>query len=48
VVFTTFDAWNGARQKARAAIARGQALFNTREIAIKEVSGINDDSRQPR
>ena len=43
VVFTTFDAWNGARQKARAAIARGQALFNTREIAITEVSGINDD-----
>jgi cytochrome c peroxidase len=43
VVFTTFEAWNGARQKARAAIARGQALFNTREITIKGVSGINDD-----
>jgi len=43
VVFTIFDAWAGARDKARAAIARGQALFNDRPITIKGVGGINDD-----
>jgi cytochrome c peroxidase len=42
-VFTIFDAWTGARDKARAAIARGQALFNDRPITIKGVGGINDD-----
>ncbi|MCB1986041.1 MAG: hypothetical protein H6936_01465 [Burkholderiales bacterium] len=31
------------RNKARAAIARGQALFNTKPIQISGVKGINDD-----
>jgi len=47
VVFTIFDAWSGlkggAREKAQASIARGQALFNRKEITIEGVSGINDD-----
>jgi processive rubber oxygenase RoxA-like protein len=49
VVFTTFDAWlhlDGAlddgRNAARAAIARGQQLFNGRRIAIEDVKGLND------
>ncbi len=47
VAFTEFDAWarlNGnGRNRARAAVARGQALFNTLPIPITNVSGINDD-----
>ena len=43
VVFTSFAAWSGARDKARAAIARGEDLFNHLPINIKGVSGINDD-----
>jgi hypothetical protein len=51
VVFTDFDAWSGVegsgRNRARLAIARGQALFNTLPIAIVGVSGINDDFDTP-
>ena len=47
VVFTEFDAWTNlvghSRNRARAAVARGQALFNTKTILIQGVSGINDD-----
>jgi cytochrome c peroxidase len=47
IVFTEFDAWAGfkgeGRSVARAAVARGQALFNTLAIPIRGVSGINDD-----
>jgi len=47
IVFTEYDAWakltRGGRNPARAAVARGQALFNTLPIAISGVSGINDD-----
>lgn len=47
IVFTEYDAWaaltDGGRNHARAAVARGQALFNTLPIAISNVSGINDD-----
>jgi hypothetical protein len=47
IVFTIFDAWSratgGARGNARAAIARGQALFNEKAITIEGVSGINDE-----
>ncbi|HET7500019.1 MAG TPA: hypothetical protein VFK02_03425 [Kofleriaceae bacterium] len=32
------------RQEARKAVARGQALFNTKPIAISGVSGINDEA----
>ena len=47
IVFTEFDAWaaltGDQRSVTRAAVARGQALFNTLAIPIREVSGINDD-----
>ncbi len=47
IVFTEYDAWarlNGhGRDLTRAAVARGQALFNTLAIPIRDVSGINDD-----
>jgi len=43
VVFTSFAAWSGARDKSRAAIARGEDLFNHLPIDIRGVSGINDD-----
>jgi cytochrome c peroxidase len=42
--FTLFDAWKNLPAKdPRAAIARGQALFNSAPIAISGVAGINDD-----
>ena len=51
IVFTEYDAWMGAPRKgrnaARAAIARGQELFNTLTIPISGVSGINDDFSLP-
>jgi hypothetical protein len=43
VVFTLFDAWASQAAEVRAAVARGQALFNTHPIAITGVSGINDE-----
>jgi hypothetical protein len=46
VVFDVFDGWTharGAHGEAREQIARGQALFNTKPIAITGVSGINDE-----
>ena len=50
VVFTNFDAWthldgghDDGRNAARAAIARGQHLFNSKPIAIEGVKGLNDD-----
>jgi cytochrome c peroxidase len=47
VVFTIYDAWKGLRgggtNKARAAVARGEELFNTKLIQITGVSGINDE-----
>lgn len=47
VVFHTYDAWTdrpgGGTEAARRAVARGQALFNTKPIAIRGVKGINDD-----
>jgi cytochrome c peroxidase len=48
-VFTTFDAWMDLRSsnsdpftEARAAIARGQEIFNARPITISGVNGVND------
>lgn len=45
-VFTLFKAWNGLIASAptddRAAIARGQLLFNTKPLFISGVAGIND------
>ncbi|MBS0497140.1 MAG: hypothetical protein JSR51_05785 [Proteobacteria bacterium] len=50
-VMSLYDSWNRFKankpshgtKSARAAIARGQALFNTKPIVIKGVKGINDD-----
>lgn len=51
VVFHTYDAWanrpGGGTEAARRAVARGQALFNTKPIAISGVKGINDDLGVP-
>jgi len=47
IVFNIFDKWTHAKgydAAARQQIARGQALFNTRPIAITGVSGINDEA----
>ncbi len=46
IVFDNYDAWASAkgsgRQAARRAIARGQAIFNTRTFQIASVRGVND------
>ena len=42
VIFTLFDAWQNSSNKARARIARGQNLFNTKTISISNVAGLND------
>ena len=51
LVFTEYDAWalrqGGGRNLARAAVARGQNLFNTLVIPIVGVAGINDDFNLP-
>jgi hypothetical protein len=59
VVFQLYDAWNanmpattssGAGRdaaQARLAVARGQALFNSRPIQITGVKGLNDDLGLP-
>jgi hypothetical protein len=44
-IFTIFSAWDRLpAYDSRAAIARGQALFNSTPIAIAGVAGINDDA----
>jgi cytochrome c peroxidase len=51
IVFSEYSAWaggaRGQRGQARAAVARGQDLFNTLPIPIAGVSGINDDFGVP-
>ena len=43
-LFDTFDAWAGLPSRdPRAAVARGQAIFNSKLINITGVAGINDD-----
>jgi len=48
IVFSIYDAWKGLSDKgqnrARAAVARGEELFNTKLIRITDVSGINDEA----
>jgi cytochrome c peroxidase len=51
-VFDIYDAWAALRggddvSRARAAIARGQALFNSLEFEISGVAGLNDELGQP-
>jgi len=47
-VFNIYDQWKGLSgggiNDARAAVARGQELFNSKSIKISNVSGINDES----
>ena len=52
IVFDLYDAWSeaggdrgadGSTAEARRAVARGQALFNTKPIRITGVGGLNDD-----
>jgi hypothetical protein len=44
VIFNPFDAWASMPASSpRAAVARGQAIFNSKPIHITEVAGINDD-----
>lgn len=54
VVMTLYDAWAGAsgrghddRRDARHAVARGQALFNSKSIRLAGVGGLNDDLGVP-
>lgn len=56
VAMSLYNTWNryvtskssdGRHALARAAIARGQALFNTKLIQITDVKGINDDLNIP-
>ena len=46
IIFTLYDSWTAATERgqndARAAVARGQAVFNTKPIPITGVNGIND------
>jgi hypothetical protein len=43
-IFNPFEAWASMPPSSpRAAIARGQAIFNAKPINITEVAGINDD-----
>ena len=43
-IFDPFDAWAGLPSTSpRAAVARGQAIFNSKPINITGVAGINDD-----
>jgi cytochrome c peroxidase len=44
-IFNTFDVWAKLPSSdTRAAIARGQAIFNSKPITITGVAGINDDA----
>jgi hypothetical protein len=56
VAFTLYDTWtnlaaghgdDGRAVEARRAVARGQALFNTKPIRIESVKGLNDDLSVP-
>lgn len=43
-IFNPFDAWESLPASSpRAAVARGQAIFNSKPIQITDVAGINDD-----
>jgi hypothetical protein len=46
-VFTIFAAWDGQKDANLAQIARGEALFNRKPIAITGVGGLNDALNLP-
>ena len=40
---TLYDTWEGSRDDNRASVARGEALFNSKQIVISGVKGLNDN-----
>ena len=46
-VFTLFTGWRHATRRARQAIARGEAIFNTRSFVIDNVAGLNGGPADP-
>jgi hypothetical protein len=47
VAFTLFSRWmSSSRTEAQRSVARGEALFNSKPIAITGVAGLNDDLSQ--
>jgi hypothetical protein len=46
-VFTIYAAWDGSKDAAKAQIARGEAIFNRKPIAITGVGGLNDALKLP-
>ena len=46
-VFTIFRGWEEARSSGRRAIARGEAIFNTRQFVIDDVAGLNGGPQDP-
>jgi cytochrome c peroxidase len=46
-VFTLFRGWTDAASPHRQAIARGEAIFNTRQFVIDNVSGLNGRIEDP-
>jgi len=46
-IFDIYNAWTNSQVAARASIARGQALFNSKPITISGVAGINDVAGLP-
>jgi hypothetical protein len=46
-VFTIFKGWEDSRLAARRAIARGEAIFNTRQFVIDNVAGLNGGPQDP-
>jgi hypothetical protein len=47
VVFTLFNQWTNSPSPERAAIARGEAIFNTRQFTISNVPGLNGAAQDP-
>jgi cytochrome c peroxidase len=45
--FTLFGAWTNAPSPERQAIARGEAIFNTRQFTITSVPGLNGGPEDP-
>jgi hypothetical protein len=41
-IFNLFDTWQGSENLHRKAIARGQAIFNTKTFTISGVAGLNE------
>jgi cytochrome c peroxidase len=41
-IFTLFNAWSNAENSRRPSIALGEALFNSKQIIIQGVAGLND------